>query len=187
MEQIKKVLGEVEEEMKRAIVATQKEFATLRTGVASVALLDNIYVECYGSTSPINQVASVTAPEPRLLVIQPWDRSLIGNIEKAILKSDLGLNPANDGVFIRIPIPRLTEERRRELSKLVAKLTEEGKVSIRRYRGEANKKLKALEKDKVISEDEERRGVDDVQKVTDKYINILDDIAKEKTSEIMNV
>jgi len=187
MEEIKKILDEAEEDMKKAVNATQREFMSLRTGIASVALLDNIYVECYGSTSPLNQIASVTAPEPRLLVVQPWDRSLIGNVEKAILKSDLGLNPANDGTFIRIPIPRLTEERRKELSKLVAKLTEEGRVSIRRNRGEANKKIKALEKDKVISEDQWRGSQDDVQKLTDKYIQILDEMAKEKTEEIMNV
>ena len=187
MDDIKKIHKETEEEMKKAITALQREFATLRTGVASVTILDNIFVECYGSTCPLKQIASLNAPEPRLLVIQPYDRSLIGSVEKAILKSDLGLNPASDGTFIRIPIPRLTEERRKELSKLVSKLTEESKVSVRRSRGEANKHLEALEKDKKISEDDEKRGQEEIQKLTDKYIELLDKVAGEKTKEIMKV
>ena len=165
----------------------RREYASLRAGRANPSILDRIQVDYYGTLTPLNQMANISAPEPRLLLIQPWDKSVIGNIEKAILKSDLGINPTNDGSVIRIAIPQLTEERRRELVKVVHKKAEEARVSIRNIRRDYNDKVKAQEKAKEVTEDEARRGLDDVQKLTDKYIAEVDRAADLKEKEIMEV
>ena len=180
-------IQETKEKMEKVIEALQKELSQIRTGRATTTLLDGIKVECYGQQMPLNQVASISVPEVRLLVIQPWDKTIIGTIEKAILKSDLGLNPVNDGHFIRLPIPTLTEERRKELVKLVRKFGEEYKVSLRNIRRELNDKLKKLEKDKVIREDELYRLQDESQKITDESIKKVDELVEKKEQEIMQV
>lgn len=173
--------------MKHAIESLKKDFATVRTGRASVALLDNINVNCYGASQKINQTATLTTPDSRQIMIQPWDPKLIGEIEKAIMKSDLGLTPMNDGKVIRINIPQLTEERRKELVKVVKKRSEDGKVAIRNIRRESNEKLKAQEKDKEISEDDLKKDLDEMQKLTDSYIKIIDETLEHKEKEIMEV
>jgi ribosome recycling factor len=173
--------------MEGAVEALRREFATVRTGKATPALLDTVKVEAYGSTVPLNQVASISAPEPRLLVVQPWDRGMLGPIEKGIQTSDLGLNPANDGKIIRVPIPALTEERRREYVRLLHKMAEEGRVSIRHARKEANDEIKRRQKDGEISEDDARREQDEVQKMTDRHIQQLDDLLRHKEAEVMEV
>jgi ribosome recycling factor len=175
------------EHMEGAVEALRREFATVRTGKATPALLDTVKVEAYGSTVPLNQVASISAPEPRLLVVQPWDRGMLGPIEKGIQTSDLGLNPANDGKIIRVPIPALTEERRREYVRLLHKMAEEGRVSIRHARKEANDEIKRRQKDGEISEDDARREQDEVQKMTDRHIQQLDDLLRHKEAEVMEV
>lgn len=173
--------------MEKAVESTKSELSKLRTGKASTALVDTIQVHYYGTKVLLKQVGNISTPEPRLIVIQPWDKSILSEIEKAILKSDLGLNPSNDGVAIRIPIPSLTEERRRELVKLVKKLGEEGKVAIRNVRRDANEKLKSAEKDHTISEDDLHRFQDNIQELTDEYIKAIDEILKTKETEIMEV
>jgi ribosome recycling factor len=180
-------IKEAQSKMEKAIVALQKEFSQIRTGRATTTLLDGIKVDCYGQQIPVNQVASIGVPESKLLVIQPWDKSLIGAIEKAILKSDLGLNPINDGHLIRLPIPLLTEERRKELVKLVRKFGEESKIVVRNIRRDLNEKLKKLEKDKVIPEDEMYHLQDESQKITDESIKKIDDLVQKKEVEIMQV
>jgi ribosome recycling factor len=184
-------LGQIESEaegkMKKTLENFRKELATMRTGRATPALLERITVEYYGSPMPINQVATVSVPEPQLLVIQPWDRSMISVIEKAILKSDLGLNPSSDGTVLRLPIPSLTEERRRELSKMIRKKAEETKIAIRNIRREANDELKRFEKEKSISEDETKRRQEDIQKLTDKFVDDIDDVTEVKEKEIMSI
>jgi len=180
-------IKEAQSKMEKAIVALQKEFSQIRTGRATTTLLDGIKVDCYGQQIPVNQVASIGVPESKLLVIQPWDKSLIGTIEKAILKSDLGLNPINDGHLIRLPIPLLTEERRKELVKLVRKFGEESKIVVRNIRRDLNEKLKKLEKDKVIPEDEMYHLQDESQKITDESIKKIDDLVQKKEVEIMQV
>ena len=157
----------------------------MRTGRASVTILDSVHVEAYGSHMPVNQVASLSIPEPTLIVAQPFDPSLMGAIEKAIRSSNLGLNPTNDGKVVRIPIPALTDERRKELSKLVHKYAEEGRNGVRQVRREANDRLKRLLKDHKISEDDERRGLEDVQKITDQHVAMIDDLQKKKDSELL--
>lgn len=184
---IKKVLAEAEEKMKKAISVVRSEFGTVRTGRASVSLLDRITVDYFGTPTPLNQLATVTAPEPRLLMIQPWDKSTLPSVEKAILQSDLGLTPSNDGTFIRLPIPLLTEERRKELVKVVKGLAEEGRISIRNVRREANEALKAMEKRHEISEDDLYRTEEQVQKLTDNYIKEIDEMLKNKEKEITEV
>ncbi|MGC4375665.1 ribosome recycling factor [Fictibacillus sp. Mic-4] len=183
----KQVLSNAEDKMKKGISAFQRELATIRAGRANPSLLDRIQVDYYGAPTPINQLAGITVPEARLLVIQPYDKSALADIEKAIQKSDLGLTPSNDGQVIRITIPPLTEERRKELVKLVKKFAEEAKVALRNVRREANDELKKLEKESEITEDELRRYNDDVQKLTDKYISEVDSIAGAKEKEIMEV
>lgn len=173
--------------MEKAIEATRREFASVRTGKATPALLDMVRVEAYGSKVPLNQVGSISAPEPRLLVIQPWDKSLIGEIEKAIRTSDLGLNPANDGNLVRIPIPPLTEERRRELARVLHKLAEEGRISIRHARQEANKEIKRQQQANEIGEDEAHRLTEQVQKLTDEFIARIDQLLAAKEQEVMEV
>ena len=173
--------------MELSVESIRNELAKLRSGKATPALLDNITVPYYGTITPLRQVANVSAPEPRLLVIQPWEKSLLGEIEKAILKSDLGLNPTNDGIVIRIPIPQLTEERRHSLVKLAKKIGEDGKIAIRNIRRDANEQLKKAEKDHDISEDEKHRSLDDVQSMTDDYSKKIDEILLLKEKEIMEV
>jgi ribosome recycling factor len=181
------VINQSKEKMDKAIQAFQRELATLRAGRANASLLDRITVDYYGAPTPINQVASVNVPEARMLVITPYDKTVLGEIEKAILKSDLGLNPSNDGSIIRITIPALTEERRVELTKLVKKYAEDAKVAVRNVRRDGNDELKKLEKNGEITEDELRGLTDDIQKETDAHIAKIDTIAKEKEKEIMAV
>jgi len=173
--------------MERAVEATRREFSTVRTGKATPALLDTVRVDAYGSKMPINQVGTVSAPEPRMLLVQPWDKGLIGAIEKAVRSAELGLNPVNDGNVIRIPIPPLTEERRRELVKVVHKLAEEGRVAVRHARQEANKEIKRRQQAHEVSEDEARRLLDEVQKLTDQYIARIDELLQAKEQEVMEV
>lgn len=180
-------IQEAREQMERAVEATRREFSTVRTGKATPALLDTVRVEAYGSKMPINQVGTVSAPEPRMLVVQPWDKGLIGAIEKAVRSAELGLNPVNDGNVIRIPIPPLTEERRRELVRLVHKLAEEGRVAVRHARQEANKDIKRRQQAHEVSEDEARRQLDEVQKLTDQYIARIDELLQAKEQEVMEV
>ncbi|HKZ22698.1 MAG TPA: ribosome recycling factor [candidate division Zixibacteria bacterium] len=184
---LNQIYTETEEKMKKAVEAVQKELASIRTGRATTALLDGIRVEYYGSAVPLNQVASVSAPEPKLLVIQPWEKKMIEEISRAILKSDLGLNPTSDGNVIRLGIPPLTEERRKDLVKLIKKLAEEGKISIRNIRREANEALDKTEKKKEISEDDNRKSQERIQKLTDRYIEAIDKVVKVKEVEIMEV
>jgi ribosome recycling factor len=178
---------ELQKEMEKSVAAFRKELARLRTGRASTALLEGIMVDYYGAPTPINQLANLAAPETRLLVVQPYDRAAIGNIEKALLKADLGLTPNNDGKVIRIPIPELTEERRRELVKHVKKVAEEFRVSVRNHRRLALERLKEMEKKKEITEDDLKHSQDRVQKITNDYIDRVDKVLKSKEEEIMEV
>lgn len=180
-----KVLEEVQRKMNKVLEVLALDLSRVRTGRASVALLEGIKVEAYDTTMPLPQVASLAAPEPRLLTVQPWDPTLLGDIEKAILKSDLGLTPANDGKVIRLPIPILTTERRKELVKVVKKMGEDAKVALRNVRREGNDRFKDMKKDKELSEDEAHRAQDEVQKITDDFIKKVDAQAAEKEQEIM--
>jgi ribosome recycling factor len=180
------IMKEMKRKMDRALEVLGQDFARIRTGRASVALLEGIKVDAYGTAMPISQVASLAAPEPRLLTVQPWDTALMSDLEKAILRSDLGLTPSNDGKIIRIPIPPLTTERRKELVKSTKKMTEDSKVALRNLRRESNEQLKKLQKDKQISEDEAFKAQEEVQKATDDYIKKLDALAAEKEKEIMS-
>jgi ribosome recycling factor len=183
---VEKVYKETREKMEKAIEALKKEQSRIRTGRASVALLDGIRVQYYGSVVPLNQVASLAIPESRLITIQPWDIKAIGEIEKAILKSELGLNPINDGKIIRINIPPLTEERRRDLVKVIKKMAEETKVALRNIRRDSNESFKELKKDKHISEDDSFKGQEEIQKITKDYIEKVDRISEEKEREILS-
>ncbi len=184
---IKVVVKEVHDQMIKAEKSVQREFSKIRTGKATTALLDNIRVDYYGSQVPISQVANLGVPEPRLLTIQPWEKNMVTPIEKAILKSDLGITPSNDGNIIRLPIPQLTEERRRGIVKLVHKMAEEGRVSIRNSRRDGNNKLKAAEKASEIREDELYRAQEDIQKMTDEAIKDIDKLVTIKEAEVMEV
>lgn len=184
---VKEILKETENRMKAVIEATKKDLAAVRTGRANTALLDRVTVDYYGTPTPINQLANISAPEARLLVIQPWDKGVLKDVEKAILKSDLGLVPTNDGAVIRIAIPQLTEERRRELVKLVKKEAEEKRVAVRNIRRDTNEHIKAGEKKGQVSEDDSRRGQEDIQKLTDKYIAEIDRLVEHKEKEILEV
>ncbi|MCI0513466.1 ribosome recycling factor [candidate division KSB1 bacterium] len=175
------------DKMEKTLAATKAELARIRTGKASPTLLDTVRVNYYGSTVPLKQVASVNIPEPRLIVIQPWDKKLLAEVEKAILKADLGLNPSNDGTLIRIPIPPLSEERRKELVKFARKVGEQKKVAIRNLRRDGNEELKQQEKEHIISEDEMHRGQEKIQKLTDDHIKKIDDLLEKKELEIMEV
>ncbi len=181
------IFEELKDSMERSIAALEKSFSKVRTGRASIALLEGIRVEYYGTQTPLNQVATLSVPESRLIVISPWDSSVIGLIEKAIQKSDLGLMPGNDGKVIRLSIPALTEERRKELVKVVKKMSEESKVNIRNIRRDANEQLKDLKKDNTLSEDELFRHQEEVQKVTNKYIEKVDQVLAAKEKEIMEI
>lgn len=183
----KQVLSQAKEKMEKALSAFKRELAGVRAGRANASLLDKIQVDYYGVPTPVNQLASISTPEARLLVVQPYDKSTIGEVEKAILKSDLGLTPTSDGSVIRITIPPLTEERRKELTKVVRKYSEDAKVAVRNIRRDANDELKKLEKAGDITEDELRGFQDDVQKLTDEYIKKIDSTTKEKEKEIMEV
>ncbi len=182
---VKEIHDDAERRMKKAVEATESELAKIRTGKASPAILDTIRVEYYGNSVTIKQVASVSVPEPRLIVIQPWEKRMLSEIEKAIMKSDLGLNPVNDGTVIRVPFPPLTEERRKDLVKLVHKLGEEGRVAVRNIRRDANEKLKKAEKNHEISEDDLHRGQKEIQELTDEYIKKIDEIIEAKEKEIL--
>ena len=179
------VLSELRQKMDKSIEALKKEFVRLRTGRATTALLDGIKVSCYDSLMPLDQVASISVPESRLITIKPWDQSVLGEVEKSILKSELGLTPMNDGKIIRISIPPLTEERRKELAKLAKKMAEDGKISIRNHRRDANDMFKEMKNEKEISEDEMYKSQEDVQKITDDYIKKVDGITAEKEKEII--
>ncbi|HJV57565.1 MAG TPA: ribosome recycling factor [Methylomirabilota bacterium] len=181
------VQKDFETRMQAAVDALTREFAGVRTGRANAALLDGVRVEAYGNVTPINQVASVSVPDPRTILIQPWDASQLKEIEKGIVKSDLGLSPSNDGKVIRLTMPTLTEERRKQLAKTVGKFAEDARVAIRNARREANDRMKALAKDKKISEDEERRGHDQIQKATDRFTAKVDELTKKKEQELLTV
>ncbi len=181
------VLKEVEERMGKAIKALERELGRVRTGRASAGLLDVVRVDAYGTQLSLKEVASISVPEAKLIVIQPWDLTLIENIEKAILKSELGLTPMNDGKVIRLAIPPLTEERRKELVKLIKRMAEDSRVAIRNIRRDANETLKGFEKDKLLSEDDFHRAQDDVQKKTDDYVKKVDERTQEKEKEILEV
>jgi len=182
---LKSLNAEVKKRMDSTIEHVRKELGGLRTGRASVSLLDPVQVEAYGTVMPLNQVASLSVPEPSLIVATPFDPSLLGAIDRAVQKSNLGLNPASDGKVLRIPIPALTEERRKELSRLVHKYAEEGRNGVRQVRRDANDRLKALLKDHKISEDDERRSLADVQKITDQHVTLIDDLQKKKDQELL--
>ncbi len=181
------VMKETKQKMEQAVQAFSKNLATVRAGRANPKILDSITVEYYGAYTPLNQLANVTAPEPRLLVITPYDKTAVGDIEKAILKADLGLTPSNDGELIRINIPALTEERRKELVKVVNKYTEEARVQVRNIRRDANDQYRKSEKDGDLTEDELRASEDEVQKQTDRHVEELETLAKNKENEIMEV
>jgi len=182
-----KVVKEVETKMEKTLSSFKTDLNKVRTGRASLALFDDIRVDYYGTPTPLNQMATLAVPEPRLITIQPWDTSIIGEIEKAILKSELGVTPASDGKIIRITIPRLTEERRKELVKVVKKMSEGAKVSVRNIRREANDELKVLEKDKKISQDQLHQWMEKVQVSTDKYIKKVDEVLAAKEKEILEI
>lgn len=183
----KEVIAHADEKMKKSLESVRHELASIRTGKATTALLDTVKVDYYGSLMPLNQVASVSAPEPRLLVVQPWEKSMLKAITHAIMAGDLGLNPQDDGVQLRIPVPPLNEERRRDLVKMVKKLAEEGRVAVRHVRQHSNEDLKKLLKDKAIADDEEKRALTDIQKLTDKYVAQIDDLVTKKEAEVMEV
>ena len=181
------VYKDTEAQMQKAVDSLTREFAGIRTGRASVGILDGIRVEYYGTLTPLNQVATLSVPESSLIVIQPWDVSVIKVIEKALLKSDLGITPSNDGKVIRLAIPPLTEERRKDLAKMIKKKAEEKKVAVRQVRRDSNDMLKVLEKDKDITEDELHTGQDKVQKITDQYVAKVDEITAKKEQEILEL
>nr|WP_330360286.1 ribosome recycling factor [Alkaliphilus oremlandii] len=177
----------LEEKMNKTINALKDELASIRAGRANPAMLDRIVVEYYGSPTPIKQIAAITAPEPRIISIQPYDGSALSSIEKAILQSDLGVNPSNDGKLIRIIVPQLTEERRKELTKVAKKTSEDAKVVLRNERRNANDRLKKMQKDNEITEDELKTAQDEVQKITDKFIKMVDELTEKKEKDIMEV
>src|SRR6266704_1822021 len=183
----KDIIKETRPRMEHAIEDVRRKLATVRTGRAAVSLLDTIVVDYYSTAPPLNQMASVHAPEPQMLTVQPWDPTQLGNVEKAIRAADLGLNPSNDGKLVRIPIPPLTEERRKQLARQVHEIAEEHRTAIRNVRRDENDKLKKMLKDKTISEDEEREGLDQIQKLTDSYITKIDELASSKEHELMSV
>lgn len=184
---LKDVYKEMETKAKKAIEVLEQEYVTIRTGKANPALLHQVRVDYYGTQTPINQMAGISAPEPRLLVVNPYDKSIVKDIEKAIIAANLGLNPVSDGKIIRVAIPALTEERRKELVKLVSKKAEESKVSIRNIRRAYIDKIKAMKKDGEITEDDEKKAQEEIQKITDKYIQEIDRVCENKKNEIMEV
>ena len=183
----KELIKDAKHRMDRAVETFSGELTKIRSGRATPALLDSVKIDYYGQTVPLNQAATITVPEPRLIVVQPWEKNLLAEIEKAILKADLGLNPSNDGNIIRLPIPQLSEERRQELVKLIHKFAEEGKIAIRNVRRDVNDHLKRLEKNHELSEDELSVELDEVQKLTDEHTKKIDEIMERKEKEIMEV
>lgn len=184
---IDEVLSEARSGMDKAIKALKKELTKVRTGRASTALLDDVRVEYYGVSTPLSQVATLSAPEARLLTVQPWEKNLLPAIEKAIFKADIGLTPSSDGQLIRLPVPALTEERRLEMVKLIKRMAEDARISVRSARRDANENLKMLEKEKEITEDEQKRGEKDVQHLTDEYIGSIDVVLQTKERELMEI
>lgn len=184
---IDETLADAEERMGKAVEALRRDLATIRTGRANPALVEHLRVDYYGTPTPLQQLASVMVPEARLLTIQPWDQGSLGAIEKAIQKSDLGLNPSNDGTIIRLVIPELTEERRRELVRMVHKKVEDGRVAIRNVRRDAHELLRDLRREKEISEDQEHNAQDELQKTTDRFVSEAGDVGKEKEQELLEV
>ena len=184
---IKEILKKQEGRMQKSLDSLKKEFASLRAGRATPALLDKVMVDYYGTPTPVNQVAKVTIPEPRMIVIQPWEKTVLHDIEKAIMKSDLGLNPNSDGTAIRLAIPQLTQERRQEIVKTVNKKAEEAKVALRNIRRDGNDAVKKLEKSKEVPEDEAKKGQESMQKLVDKYIKLVDAARAAKEKEVMEV
>lgn len=182
-----KIHANAEERMKKVLEATRRELAGIRGGKATPALLDTVRVDAYGQLLPLNQVGTVTNPESRLLVIQPWDKSLIKAVTRALQQSELGLNPTDDGVVVRVPIPALSEDRRRDLVKVVSKLAEEGRVHIRQIRHDVNKDVKHQQGEGAISEDDGHKLTAEIQKLTDRYIGLVDEILRKKTAEVMEV
>lgn len=183
----KDVVKEAKPRMDSAIEDFRRKLAAIRTGRAAVSLLDNVVVDYYGTPTPLNQMASVHAPEPQMLTVQPWDQTQIAAVEKAIRSADLGLNPSNDGKLVRVPIPPLTEERRRQLAKQIHDIAEDHRTAVRQVRREANDRLKKMLKDKTISEDAERGALEETQKLTDNYISKIDELSKSKEQEILSV
>ena len=181
------IIDDCKQEMEQTLVAFKRELSRLRTARATTALLDGIVVEYYGAKTPLNQLASMSAPEPRLLVVQPFDRSAIGEIERALLTSDLGLTPQNDGKIIRIPIPPLTEERRKEMVKHLHKVLEDHRTAVRNIRRDGNDSIKKAMKDKKISEDDEKKSLDEIQKLTDEEIKKMEEMCKNKEKEVMSI
>ena len=184
---INQIEEKAREKMQKSVDAVRNEVVRIRTGKATTVLVDGLKVECYGSKVPLKQIANIGVPEARLLLIQPWDKNLLPDIEKAIFQSDLGLTPNNDGKVIRLPIPPLTEERRKELVKLIKKLGEEGKIAMRNVRRECNDEIKKGEKAGNFSKDDSQRGMKDIQETTDKYIEMIDMVIAEKEKEIMEI
>jgi len=187
MNTVAEIEAGAKERMEKALTDLQHAMAAIRTGRASIHLLDNIRVDYYGTPTPLNQVANLHVPEPGMITVQPWDVSLLGAIEKVIRTSDLGINPANDGKIIRLPVPPLTEERRKELAKKIHGLAEEHRVAVRNIRRDSNEQIKKLSKEKKISEDDDRKGHDETQKLTDAYMKRLDEAAKAKEKEILEI
>ena len=183
----KDVMRETRPRMEGVIEDFRRKLAAIRTGRAAVSILDNVMVDYYGTATPLNQMASVHAPEPQMLTVQPWDQTQIGAIEKAIRAADLGLNPSNDGKLVRVPIPALTEERRRQLAKQIQQLAEDHRTAIRNARRDANERLKKMLKDKTISEDAERDALQEIQKLTDTYIGKIDELTRTKEQEVLSV
>ena len=181
------VINETKPKMEAVVEDFKRKLGNVRTGRATVGLLDTVMVDYYGTPTPLNQMASVAVPEPQLLTVQPWDMSQVNAVEKAIIAANLGMNPSNDGKIIRLPVPPLNEERRKQLAKQVHEIAEEHRIAIRNVRHSANDVLKKMLKDKVVSEDEERGGLDDVQKLTNTYISKIDDLSKHKEQDIMSV
>jgi ribosome recycling factor len=184
---VKAVFAESENRMKKSLESLKKDFARIRTGRASMTLLDGITVEYYGSPMPVNQVAAISIPDARMIMVQPWEKNMLAPIEKAVQASDLGLNPINDGNVIRLPIPPLSEERRKDLFKHCKKVSEDNKVAIRNIRRDGNEELKELEKSKKITQDDLKKGQDEIQKLTDRYIKVVDDLLAVKEKEIMEL
>lgn len=182
---IKEVIHNTEEKMKKAFESMNRQFHEVRTGRASPSLVEGLHIDYYGTPTMLKQLAAISAPDAHLIVIQPWDLTAIAEIEKAILKSNLGVSPSNDGKIIRITVPQLSKERRQEMAKLLHKMSEDGRVSLRTIRREAKESVEKMEKDKIVSEDEKFRGIDDLQKVVDKYIAKIDELLKSKEKEVL--
>ncbi|SEA07533.1 ribosome recycling factor [Desulfuromusa kysingii] len=184
---VKEILKETRTAMDKAVKSLKKDMTKIRTGRASISLLDDVKVEYYGVPTPLSQVATLSVPEARMITVQPWEKNLISEIEKALFKADLGLTPSSDGVLIRLPVPALTEERRREMVKIIKRMAEDAKISVRNARRDANENLKMLEKEKEITEDDLKRSEKDVQQITDEFVNTVDSIVQNKEQEVMEI